>query len=535
MRQTEDRDSAVSEGEPAHSGSPLRRLAIVAATLAIVVAGVQCLPDTIQVGNAAELNLGEFQWQANQALQRRDGTSPWLASVPVVRKLAEAFVGTEESQLPAFAGAGGAYQAGIGVRPEGLSDAVAQNLVSRRSRPSRTAPSGPVFTVDEEEVAGLVQEIEHPEQLAAFFDALLDTWRGDSKRTTRIAHYGDSSIATDLLTYTMRRHLQRRFGDSGHGFVLVAPGNMPYAHRDVRHRYSRGWQLRKVMNRNDARGLYGYGGVAFRATAGATAEFATDDRGPVGGKVSTFALFYRSFPGAGDLWFRIDRGTRQRFSTAPAEGDTGETDEVKTFTLPDGPHRFEIRPAGGGATRLYGVVMEREGPGVVYDSLGLVGARARRLLNYDRAHIAEQMRLRDPDLLVLGFGGNEADDPMQRMPLYQGEYEQVIALMRGGEQRPCLVLAPLDQARRDKYGGIETIPVVPEIVASQRRAAAAAGCAFFDTFAAMGGEGAMRRWSRSRPRLAMTDYRHATPAGYEVIANMLYKALLSALAEHAQQ
>ena len=30
----------------------------------------------------------------------------------------------------------------------------------------------------------------------------------------------------------------------------------------------------------------------------------------------------------------------------------------------------------------------------------------------------------------------------------------------------------------------------------------------------------------------MADFRHATPAGYEVIGNLFYKALLAGFAEH---
>ena len=37
--------------------------------------------------------------------------------------------------------------------------------------------------------------------------------------------------------------------------------------------------------------------------------------------------------------------------------------------------------------------------------------RARRWLNADAAHLAEQVRERAPGLLVLNFGGNERVDP----------------------------------------------------------------------------------------------------------------------------
>ena len=79
------------------------------------------------------------------------------------------------------------------------------------------------------------------------------------------------------------------------------------------------------------------------------------------------------------------------------------------------------------------------------------------------------------------------------------------------------------------------MPQVPVIVAAARRAALAEGCAFFDTFTAMGGDGSMRRWHRSAPRLAFGDLRHATPAGYRVVGNMIYKALLRGFADHLQR
>jgi hypothetical protein len=76
------------------------------------------------------------------------------------------------------------------------------------------------------------------------------------------------------------------------------------------------------------------------------------------------------------------------------------------------------------------------------------------------------------------------------------------------------------------------VKILPPIVEAQRRVAAAEGCAFFDTYAAMGGEGAMAQWLKARPRLATSDMRHATPKGYEVVGTLYYKALLQAFAEH---
>ena len=131
-------------------------------------------------------------------------------------------------------------------------------------------------------------------------------------------------------------------------------------------------------------------------------------------------------------------------------------------------------------------------------------------------------------MVVLGFGGNEADDPIRSTENnYEREFAAVIRRMRAGRREmACVVFAPLDQAARDDHGRIRTMPTIPVIVEAQRNAARREGCAFFDTYQAMGGEGAMATWVRATPRLAMSDFRHATPEGYHVIGNLFYKALL---------
>jgi lysophospholipase L1-like esterase len=170
---------------------------------------------------------------------------------------------------------------------------------------------------------------------------------------------------------------------------------------------------------------------------------------------------------------------------------------------------------------------------VVYDSLGLVGARAERLLNAEPEHMHRQIAHRDPDLLVLGFGGNETDNPWLNVEQYERRLVDVVRLMRAAKPKmSCLLLGPLDQAERNQRGQIATIKALPKIVEAQRRVAEQEGCAFFDTFAAMGGSGSMAKWLRNRPRLATSDLHHATDAGYALIGTMYYKALLKAFADY---
>lgn len=406
-----------------------------------------------------------------------------------------------------------------------LGRAVAESL-----RPHEvTAPSGPRTRIDPNEYEGLEQHLVDPSGggMRPFYEALLRTAREEPHAVTRVAHYGDSSIATDRITSTVRRDLQLRFGDAGHGFVLIAKGYMPYRHIGLDHEANDAWLVQEVTRRARGDGRYGFGGIVLRGGAGARALYGSDadDEAPVGKSVSRFELWYSTGPRLGQVELRIDGGEPRSLSTtseSPGEG-------VERIDLPDGAHRMQLRALS--TVELYGVVLERDVPGVVYDSLGLVGARANRLLNFDAAHVRSQLERRGTDLLVLGFGGNEASDHIDPV-IYERDFEAVVDRMRGDRQDlGCLIVAPLDQAGREG-GAIRTFRGLPLIVEAQRRVAERKGCAFFDTFAAMGGQGAMARWYRSNPPLASGDFRHATPEGYEVIGNMIYKALLEGFARY---
>ena len=47
--------------------------------------------------------------------------------------------------------------------------------------------------------------------------------------------YGDSNLTADYLTGRLRRQLQARFGDGGHGYVALSRPWEWYSHNDVHH------------------------------------------------------------------------------------------------------------------------------------------------------------------------------------------------------------------------------------------------------------------------------------------------------------
>jgi lysophospholipase L1-like esterase len=170
--------------------------------------------------------------------------------------------------------------------------------------------------------------------------------------------------------------------------------------------------------------------------------------------------------------------------------------------------------------------MEREGPGVVVDSVALIGARVARLLRFNQAHWRRQIELRQPDLLVFWLGGNNATSRGWTRDAFVRDYGQAIGnARRGRPEASCLVISVTDIGERETG---ETRPHLPDLVDAQRQVALAQGCAFFDIFHAMGGPGTIRRWVNGSPRLGTPDHRHLTPAGSDRVGQLIHEALLEA-------
>ena len=358
--------------------------------------------------------------------------------------------------------------------------------------------------------------------LTGFFRALTATAHKEAHAITRIAHFGDSIVVSDLVSGTLRRKLQAEFGDSGHGFMLIANAWPAYFHNDVSRFATAGWSVSRIVGPYAADGLYGLGGVSFKADKNVLARFGTAKSGQFGKGVAHFVLDYLEDPDGGTLQVSVDGVPKSLVDTRGSEKKSA----YFTLDVPDGEHEFEIFTKSG-VSRAFGVVLERDTPGVVLDALGVQGARIRFLDKQDDAHWAEQLAWRKPDLLIYEFGANESSDGfLYSMTDYHRTMKDV--LLQGQRALPgssCLLIGAMDRAA--KVGDeIVSMRVIPSLVAEQRSAAAEVGCAFFDTYGAMGGAHSMPNWVRRG--LGQADMTHPTAVGSEVIGNWVFRGLMQA-------
>jgi lysophospholipase L1-like esterase len=388
-------------------------------------------------------------------------------------------------------------------------------------------PGGLEVEIPPKDYAKVKVRLEDPRgAMRPFYEALARTARKEPGAVTRISHFGDSATAPDKITAVTRLLLQRRFGDAGLGFVLAAPATRWYAHAGLIYRAAN-WQVRRITHGNARDKRYGLGGV--RAIGGPDAHtFLALHKGrKVGSAVSRFDVYYLRGPGQGKLRLRVDRAAPQLVSAA---AETWQ-DALHTIRVEDGTHRLRLGVERGRVS-VYGVVLERDGPGVVYDNLGLVGYYSKRVLFADAQHLKAQLAFRKPDLMVLMYGGNYLAHKFWNPERYERFFARSVAYFR--KARPgaaCLVISPLDHGEKHE-GVVRTIPKLPSMVAVQRKVALANNCAFYDLFEAMGGKGTMARWVATRPRLAIPDMAHVTRHGARLLGGLVYRALMAGFVEH---
>jgi lysophospholipase L1-like esterase len=371
----------------------------------------------------------------------------------------------------------------------------------------------------------LQEPIENVERLDYYYGQLTLTELAMPGAITRASQWGDSVIGGDGLTGRVRELLQGRFGDAGHGFHALSRYSVGYRHRGVRFQDRGGWESCHIIFRCRPEQRYGYGGVSTRSAGGGRSTWQTATAG-VGEHVSRFELWYAKHPEGGTFEISVD-GRRVR--TIETRSST-LVDAVETLLLPDGPHQIDVAAVGGGVARGYGVVLERDVPGVVWDELSQIGSFTQRLDYQDAEHVAAQVARRDTDLLVFIMGGNDvqrgASDLRRDTHAYEREYSRVIRKFRAGKPRAsCLIMSLTDHGER-VGGRVRSREIMPRLVAAQRKVAGAEGCAFFDTFRAMGGDGSIGRWQARRPPLAAKDLIHPSAAGQRQLAAWLYQSLM---------
>lgn len=392
--------------------------------------------------------------------------------------------------------------------------------------------------------------VDADQALAPLYERLAQLERGVPAKTLRIAIYGDSNLTSDFLPGHLRRVLQARYGDAGHGWVSLSRPWGSYRHEDVEMKGF--WPMFKLYaptTHISGDKQYGFANMAAESSDNGAAAWAATTKDPkaqVGKSVSHFELHFLKQPRGGALRIEVDRKEVRTVDTkAPAFEAAWESVDVE-----DGAHEIRAAVVGTGPVRLFGVSLDRlpDGspihsgdagargtsgrgiaakPGAQIDSLGAGALNYERLTWVANDTRRAQLVQRDYDAIFVWLGMNVMFVPPNR----ERSTEFINELRTANPKIPILIMGPGDTV---KEGETKSDPRIVSVSKQMREVAAATKVAFWDFREAMGGDGSIVGFTKRG--LTGEDHIHFGPEGSKLMGDRLLCSVTSAfsayLAEH---
>jgi lysophospholipase L1-like esterase len=175
--------------------------------------------------------------------------------------------------------------------------------------------------------------------------------------------------------------------------------------------------------------------------------------------------------------------------------------------------------------KLFGISMESEDPGFTYHSIGVNGASTRSYLKCNRMEL--DMKAIQPDLVIFSIGINDANTSQFEPGIYERNYDSLVArVYRANPNAAILFTTNNDSYYQKKYPNRNAEKVRQVMLKLAKKHDAMV----WDMFEVMGGLGSIKEWIKAG--LANPDKIHLLKPGYELIADMMFTALMQAYDQH---
>lgn len=348
-------------------------------------------------------------------------------------------------------------------------------------------------------------------------------------RPVRIAYCGDSFIEGDILTADLRDRLQEAYGGQGVGWVDIASQTAGFR------------QSVRALSSNYT--LYNIGDSCFQSS-----RMYLNERYAVPGNGEASVVLSGTSYGKHTVSARqatlfvsterpltvtsvLNNKERQTHNLTGGGGlqtavVTGDVRSVRWTVQGDSS---DVGPW------LHGVALDGTS-GVVLDNFSLRGSSGLSLSSIPIAHLQEFAQKRDYDLIVLHYGLNVANAKVKSYDYYtQGMSEVIDHLRLAFPAAAVLVVSVSDRDDRDESGNITTMHGIRPLVAAQQKLAADKCVAFWNLFAAMGGEGSMADLVNATPSMANKDYTHLKFNGGRHLAGLLFDAIQAGVEQYEKR
>ncbi|MDE6263571.1 MAG: hypothetical protein K2M11_00350 [Paramuribaculum sp.] len=391
-------------------------------------------------------------------------------------------------------------------------------------KPTRKLVMGPdsVFVEEEEEDEVVLPEpimVERTESGVLPIEDYSPTGNGlahlraaiSSGRLARIAVTGDSYIEGDIFCQDVREKLQTAYGGSGVGYVNMY-SEFPGFRRSVR-QSGKGWKIHMASKSGTNSKYVGLWENYFTTEGSAWSEY----------KGCTTIAHLDSWTVSRFLFIAPnDCKIKASANGVETEYDITGADYVQEIkVVAPGTNDFKLSVSSSSIIGL-GVWLDSES-GIGVDCMSSRGFSGVTLANISTAVSQESRNMVDYDLIILEFGINALTAKQKDYSVYSGHMVKVIRHLRSCYPNADFLVMGIGDRGQKKGGGVKSMSTVPNMIDAQRTAARTAGCLFWDTRAAMGGEDAIVEWSKTGR--ANKDYIHLTHKGGADLAGEFVNAL----------
>ena len=352
---------------------------------------------------------------------------------------------------------------------------------------------------------------ESPE-LQLFFrklDTLLITGRGD----VRVLHVGGSHVQGGTLSDRLRRHfLSLRYGmEGGRGLVFpfsAAGTNTPVSYSSS---WQGSWESATCLKPADEElGLTGMVVMARDTSAKVILDLVPRER----------QLLQQRY-----VFNRVDvlgSGTLEPILLLNGR-DTLRgigTENLRHFDIPHYTDWIQLAFTGQGRYSLRGLYLDKPYGGFSLSEAGVNGASTTSWL---RCSLWEQeMHRVMPDLVIFSIGINDIQGEDFDARRFKGNYRELVKRVRRVNPHCAILFSGINDSWRHRA-------VNPHTEAAEkafRELAQEFDAVFWDWYGIMGGAGSMAKWEEAG--LAQADKIHFTPAGYKLVGDLLFDALMDA-------
>jgi hypothetical protein len=347
----------------------------------------------------------------------------------------------------------------------------------------------------------------------------------EAKRPVRIAMYGDSFIEGDVLCGSLRDTLQSIFGGNGVGYVPIA-SEVTGFRRSIKHQFEN-WETFSIIKKDSTqKSTLGPAGFCFLPMADNKVEYKPVKQHGIK-EFNIVKLYYRNF-GKSSLDYTVN-DTLNFLEDLPTSSTMQEWiyNDEKINSI-----EFSFTPSD--SLEVYGASFESH-HGIYVDNFSMRGNSGVALDKIPDEMMKQFNQFKNYKLIILQYGLNVVREDSTNYKWYVDRMVNVVGKLKKNFPKASILLLSVSDRSTNTTGEFKTMKGIPALRNAQRYIAQKTGIAFWDMYAAMGGENSMVEFVEANPPLAAKDYTHLTFKGGRKIARQLVNSLLYEQKRHERK